>query len=391
MFPSIRDTCVKDYLMVNTPYFIYIYCGSRKLAIAPICAKTVVIRYKSTSLPSSLYKGFKLYFEWVEKPMEISCSGFPDLENTTTPIDEPVPAWAQNLELSPILSAHLCLGTSTTLRCPRGSDYVLSIIESNYGVTGSGLCEIPAASHCRQEASLGLACTQSCFIQYNIPQSLSQCGSQNADYLNIDYECIPTRLPNNEVPIDICSSSISDTITIDTGMIVSPQYPTLGAERNCSKKIKTLSNKLWMVFLVDVSIEGANDAGVCDAASLTLHDGIDQIIRCGLHLPELVLISCSDIIEFKFISSHYALGYRGFKVYFQTVNTPPDWACKPPGSSTTPGITTPRPASTTTLLPPSIQSKFYDKNPLLFLSIYIYLFISSCCLWWNNKWYTSIL
>jgi hypothetical protein len=390
LFPSIRDTCVTDYLMINTPHVAYVYCGTRKLALPPICARSVQIHYKSTSQPSIFYKGFKLYFEWVEKPSEVICGGTPPPGNTTTPVEEPLPIWAQNLELSPILSVHLCLGTSTTIRCPRGSDYVLSIIDSSYGVSGSGLCEIPTSSHCRQDASLGLTCTQSCFIEYIIPQQLSQCGLQNADYLNIDYECIPTRLPNHENPIDICSSTTTDTIAIDTGMMISPQYPILGDARICSKKIQTLQNKLWMIFIVDLNLEGENFAGICDSASLTINDGRDQIIRCGSHLPELVLISCSDIIEFKFVSTHYALGYRGFKVYFKTIDVPSDWACKPNNYTTLPMPTTPQPPITTTLLPPSVQSKLYlKKNSLLFISQYLFIF--SCGLWWNNKWYTSIL
>jgi hypothetical protein len=342
-------------LIINSPHVAYVYCGTRKLAIAPICAGSVVIQYRATSPPNLFYRGFKFYFEWVDKPAEISCGGNPPTPSlTTTPINEPIPIWAQNLELSPILSEHVCIGTSRTIRCPRGSDYALSIIESNYGVTGTGLCEIPSTSHCHQEASLGLTCTQSCYIEYIIPKPLVQCGNRNGDYLNIDYECIPTRLPNNENPIDICASTSTETIAMNSGLLVSPQYPVLGAARTCSKKIETLPGKLWMVFIVDLFIEGENDMGVCNAASLTINDGADKTIRCGSHLPELVLISCSNIVEFNFISTHQALGYRGFKVYFQTVDEPANWACRITTGTTR--ITT-RPTPTSTLLPPSFQSK----------------------------------
>jgi hypothetical protein len=357
MYPAIRDTCVNDYLIINAPHVAYVYCGTRKLAVPPICAGSVIIQYQATSPPSLFYKGFKLYFEWVEKPAEINCPGDPEPStNTTTPINEVLPIWAQNLELSPILSAHVCSGTSTILRCPRGSDYVLSILESNYGVTGTGLCEIPASNHCRQEASLGLTCTQSCYIEYFLPKPLAQCGQRNADYINIDYECIPTRLPNNENPIDICGSTSTDTIALNSGMLVSPQYPVLGAARTCSKKIETVPGKLWMVFIVDLFLEGDNDLGACNAASLTIKDGNDRIVRCGLHLPELVMISCSNIVEFNFISTHQALGYRGFKVYFLTIDEPVGWACRttlPPPTRRPTTRTTP----TSTLLPPSFQSK----------------------------------
>ncbi|CAF1053199.1 unnamed protein product [Rotaria sp. Silwood1] len=294
MYSSIRDTCVNDYLIINAPHVVYVYCGIRKLSIAPICATTLDIQYKATSSPNFSYKGFKLYFERISKPMEIICDN--PLPSTTTPINEQIPIWAQNLELSPILSVHICLGAAITLRCPRGSDYVLSIIKSIYTTTGTSQCEIPSSTHCRQEASLGLTCTQSCFIEYNIPKPLVQCGLLNADYLYIDYECIPTRLPNNENPIDICQST-TDTIALDRVMMVSPQYPTLHAiGRSCLKRLEASKNKLWMIYIVDLHLEvGLIDNPECDRASLTINDGKDKRVLCGLRQPELVLIGCSNI------------------------------------------------------------------------------------------------
>ncbi|CAF4958458.1 unnamed protein product, partial [Rotaria magnacalcarata] len=72
------------------------------------------------------------------------------LESTTT-ANEPLPDWAQRLDISPIFGKHLCVGTAEYLRCPRSNDYVISIVNSYYGSTGVGLCEIPSFSHCRQE------------------------------------------------------------------------------------------------------------------------------------------------------------------------------------------------------------------------------------------------
>ena len=287
----------------------------------------ITIKYKATSPSLFTYKGFKLYFEWVEKPVEIICPIPVDPSGSTTPISEPIPWWAQNLDLSPILAKHICLGTGTVLQCPRPDDYVLSIINSNYAVTGTGQCEIPSSSHCYQEASLGLTCTKSCPIRYDIPKPLSQCANQNADYLSIDYECIPTRLPNNQNPTDICSSTTTGTIATNKGILVSPQYPNLGAARTCTKTVETTPSKLWMVFIVDLFLEGENDFGDCDAASLVISDGNDKVIRCGLHQPELVMVSCSNIVQFNFVSTHQGIGYRGFKVYFETIDRPSDWPC----------------------------------------------------------------
>ena len=358
--PSIRETCVNDYLVIDSPLIAYVFCGKRKLALAPICASAITIKYKSSSTPLFNYKGFKLYFEWVPKSPDVICSIPVDPSLSTTTISLPIPIWAQNLDLSPILSEHICLGTRTTLRCPRPEDYVISIIDANYAVTGTGQCEIPASTHCYQEASLGITCTKSCPVIYEIPKPLVQCGNQNADYLSIDFECIPTRLPNNQNPTDICSSTTTGTIAIDKGMLVSPQYPNLGPARTCSKTIESVPSKLWMVFVVDLFLEGENDFGECDAASLTIFDGNDKVIRCGLHQPELVMISCSNVLQFNFVSTHQAIGYRGFKVFFQTIDRPSDWQCQPTGFNFT-TVTTPtttRPPITTTLVPPSLQSNY---------------------------------
>ncbi|CAF4034192.1 unnamed protein product, partial [Rotaria magnacalcarata] len=359
MHPSIRDICVNDYLIINAPHVAYVYCGTRKLAILPICTTAIDIQYKTSAPPNLFYKGFKLYFEWIPKPIDLICPGISPVTTTITPSNETSTTCSGPLELSPIYSSHVCLGTSTTLTCPCGSDYVLAIIETNYAVTGTGLCEIPSLSHCRQEASLGLTCTHSCFVEYDIPKPLIQCGSQNADYINIDYECVPTRLPNHENPIDICGSTSTSTIALNKVMMVSPQYPTLGGARTCSKKIEAPSDKIWMIYIVDLFLEGQNDIGDCNAASLTINDGNDKVVLCGLQQPGLVMVSCGNVVELKFVSTHQALGYRGFKVYSQTIDLPGNWACKPPNMTITTTTTRKTSPPTTTVLPPSLQIPAY--------------------------------
>lgn len=354
--PSIRDTCTSDYLIIDTAYSSYIYCGKRKLSVGLICSSSIKIQYKATSSSSLFYKGFKLYFELKNEPSLINCLTNPstiDPLASTTPSNEPLPNWAQTLNISPMFSTHLCLGTSTTLRCPRPNDYVLSIVDSNYRVTGTGVCEIPSYLHCRQDAPITFTCTHSCFVEYFIPKQLSQCGNQTADYLNIDYQCIPTSLPNNESPMDICESTTTDTIAIDRGMMISPRYPSLTSASSCSKIIQTLPSKVWMIYMVDLFLEGEDDSGNCNYASLTIYDGKDKLVLCGLKQPGLVFFSCANLVQFSFVSNDQALGYRGFKVLFTTLDVPIGWSCVPDGFITT---TTGQTSLQTTLLPPSLQS-----------------------------------
>ncbi|CAF0750564.1 unnamed protein product [Adineta steineri] len=358
--PTFRDICIDDYLIINTPHIAYIYCGIRKLSLEPICTTSVIIQYKTTSSTNPFSKGFKFYFEWIEKPMDILCIGNPSTYNplisTTTSINEPLPIWAQNLDVSYVLSKQICLGTTDTLQCPRSNDYVISIRNSNYAVTGTGFCEIPSFSHCLQETSLSLTCTHSCFLEYIIPKPLPQCEDQTADYIKIEYECIPTRLPNHENPIDICASTTTDTIAIDKGMIISPYYPSLSSTHICPKTIETIPNKLWMIYIVDLFLEAEDEYGDCIHASLEIYDGNDKRIICGLQQPELVLISCSNIVQFNFISNQQALGYRGFKIYFKTIDVPIGWSCVPSGLTTT---STTQTSPSITLLPPSLQVVAY--------------------------------
>lgn len=359
-YPSIRDTCVTDYLIIDTPLVSYIYCGKRKLSLPPICATNVKIQYKTISAANLFYKGFKFYFEWVTKTMETICPGNPltiDPAASTTSLIEVWPLWAQNLEVSSELSKHLCWGTCEHLTCPRSIDYVLSIKNSYYGVTGTGLCDLPSLAHCHQEAALGLVCGHSCFIEYTIQKPLSQCQNQTAEYMNIDYECIPTRLPDNENPMDICASTPTNTIAIDRGMFVSPQYPSLGATRSCFKTIQTLPSKIWKIYIVDLFLEDEDEYGNCNEASLTIFDGNDKLTICGLQQAKLILMSCSNSVQFSFKSAHEALGYRGFKVLFQSIDIPDGWSCIPPNFTTTTKQTTTRTSPPTTLIPPSFQSK----------------------------------
>ncbi|UJR11032.1 hypothetical protein I4U23_015216 [Adineta vaga] len=320
-----HNTCSKDYLMINTAY---VYCGIHKLAMTPISASKIDIQYRGTTSSTSFYKGFKLYFEWIEKSTNMTYNDT-TLLSTTTSFNIPIPLWAQNLELSPILSAHICFGSSYTLQCPRQSDYVLSIIYTSYGVSGTGLCKVPEPNHCQQQVSLNLTCTYSCLIEYYTPQTIAQCTFQNADYITIDYECIPTRLPKDKNPIDICAPySSNDTFNTSTDvmMMISPNYPTLNSTHNCSKRIETLPGKLWMIYLVDLSLEGRNDLNTCNITSLTTYDGHDEIIQCGLKQLTLMHVSCSHFIEFKFVSNSQAFNYRGFEVFLYTINAPNDWS-----------------------------------------------------------------
>jgi len=361
MNPALRQVCIDDYLMINSPQIAYVYCGKNKLVIGPFCAGRVTIHYKTTASPLFTYKGFKMYYEWNPEPTDVFCTGPIDPIQTTTPAFEILPSWAQNLELSPPLSTHICLGSSTVLRCYREKDYVLALIDSNYAVTGIGKCDIPSTSHCRQEASLALTCTKSCPISYTIPRPLSACQNQNADYLNIDYECIPTTLPNNELPLDVCSTSVPGTIVRNSGIINSPQYPSLTGVRRCSKTLEALPGKLWMIFMVDLSLESENDFGDCDQSSLTIYDGNEKSIYCGSLPPSLIRISCSNIVQIEFASTHTAIGYRGFKLFYQTVDAPPTWPCVPNFSNATTITTrtTTRAPTTTTLVPPSLQIAAY--------------------------------
>ena len=368
MYPSIRDTCGTDYLVIDTRFIAYIYCGTRKLSLEPICTSSAIIQYKTTAPPNQAYRGFKLYFEWIEKSMDVICEGTPgtiDPSATTTTVAEALPPWAQDLDISPLFSKQICLGASDVIRCPRGNDYVIAIEDTKYAATPTGACDIPSFSDCYQPGALSLTCTHTCPIEYIVPKPLSHCENRTASYLSIDYECVPTRLPNGDNPINICASSSTSTIALDKGIMISPKYPELQTASQCSKTIETVSNKIWMIYIVDLFVEGENEYGDCIHASLTINDGNDIRIICGLHQPELVLTSCSNIVQFDFQSSQQGLGYRGFKIFFRTIDVPAGWSCTPSGFSTT--STTAPTLPPTTLIPPTSRSKFFiEKQKRIF-------------------------
>jgi hypothetical protein len=386
MYPSIRDTCVTDYFILNTRFVAYILCGTRKLTLEAMCTSSATIQYKTTAPTHPISKGFKLYFEWIEKPVDVICAGTPGTvdptASTTTPPIEPLPMWAQNLDISPIFSKHICLGTSDSIKCPRAADYVIAIEDSKYGVTTTGLCDIPSFSDCYQQASLNLICTHTCLVEYIVPRPLTHCANQTANYLTIDYECVPTRLANDENPIDICASTPVDTIALNKGIMISPQYPSLDSTHVCSKTLQTVSNKIWMIYIVDLFLEREDTFGQCIHAALSINDGNDVRIICGLQQPQLVLTSCSNIVIFNFRSSQQALGYRGFKVFFRAIDVPVGWACTPSGFSSTTQQTTVQTSPPVTLIPPTFQSKLFEEKK----RIKTFSFSDSCCVWWNNNW-----
>jgi hypothetical protein len=367
MYPEIRDVCTTDYLILNTRFVVYIYCGTRKVALQPVCTSSATIQYRATAPANPVSKGFKFYFEWIEKPPEVTCAGTPGTVDPTAPTTvtpiEILPIWALNLDISPLFSKHICLGTSDSIRCPRRNDYVIAVEDSKYGVTSTGLCDIPSFSDCYEKTALNLACTNACPIEYIVPKVLSHCENKTANYLTLDYECVPTRLANDENPIDICSSTPTETIAVNKGMMISPKYPSLdAASHTCSKTIETVPSKIWMIYIVDLFLESENTFGDCDHAALTINDGNDVRIICGLQEPQLVLTSCSNIVRFDFRSSQQALGYRGFKLFFRTIDVPPGWACTPSGFTTTIQPSTTQTSPPVTLIPPTLQSNNDSKR-----------------------------
>ena len=118
-----------------------------------------------------------------------------------------------------------------------------------------------------------------------------------------------------------------------------------------------MSSKIWQIFILDIYIDGNSDAGNCDTSSLTVYDGDHKITLCGSHKPEYLAVSCSNIVEFHYTTSHPTVNYRGFKMYFETMDIPNGWSCIPDGFTTTTTSTTPAPPLTTTKTPPSLRSK----------------------------------
>ncbi len=97
---------------------------------------------------------------------------------------------------------------------------------------------------------------QNCSVSF--PETeMTRCESKYADFLDFEYQCIPTLPPKNSVPYTICTDKA--VMQAPNGIIQSPGYPTYVAQVvSCSITLTPPVNTGVKFFFIDLSLSTAN-------------------------------------------------------------------------------------------------------------------------------------
>jgi hypothetical protein len=133
-------SCPTDYVKITDTTGTYKACGYKKIAYdKQLCSNVVYISYNAPAiLSSSLYKGFRIYYEFVDRSTQPDCiTGTPAFP-TTQPPTTTTPQVVFDLSARPVNKTIICRGSEATITVPK--NYTLFPIDLYYGVS-PGQCK----------------------------------------------------------------------------------------------------------------------------------------------------------------------------------------------------------------------------------------------------------
>lgn len=132
-------SCLTDYVTITHSSGVLKGCGNKKFSFENrICSSEVYVSYKTT-VTSSVFRGFKLYYEFVDRRTQPNCpTDLPTTvtQTTSTPSTKP---HVIDLAASEIHKDHICLGDHKTITVP--PEYNLFVINYFYGVYVGDSCD----------------------------------------------------------------------------------------------------------------------------------------------------------------------------------------------------------------------------------------------------------
>ncbi len=348
---NLGQGCTKDQLIITA--------GSNRREICGLAFTSLLMKTCYTPLLVQLIRqsdaqgrGVKLYFEFRDRlPNEIcnqiiTPSTPPTLVPTSTgpstittyPSFFPDPSQRMIKTLCyPDLSGSF---GANNFQCPSG--YIIVIHRAFYG-TGSrcgytpGDC-IHEADHVYEDCSG----KQVCSVSFDTIVILSQCNQVPADYLSVEYQCLPTLIVAQNVH-DLCTNQ-TNYLTGASGILKSPSYPTY-TEAVCVNVTlipPETSNLVIYIYLLELNIGTPNvETGLCTDDHLLLsyqcnNEIYDQYL-CGTRSAQLLFDTCSstDRIFASFnLTNQTGQSYRGFALVYHLLPKPSLSTIRPPTEPT---------------------------------------------------------
>ena len=132
-------SCITDYLKITHNTGTIKVCGTKKYSYENrLCSSEIFVSYKAPTNSSS-YKGFKLYWEFIDRSSQPNCpTDLPTLPATTSPALVTPMQELLDLAALDIKKEVICKGKELSIEVP--SQYVFFPIDIYYGVTSDGTC-----------------------------------------------------------------------------------------------------------------------------------------------------------------------------------------------------------------------------------------------------------
>ena len=256
-----------------------------------------------------------------------------------------------------------CVPSMVTLRCPQ--NYVVVVRSASLGVAEiSGTCNY-STGDCIVDAMNIITCLSDAIqcLTYATRRKLPQCNDRYADYIHIEYDCVPISMDDPSKEYNVCQDGTE--ITTDHGILRSPGYPTQFQTTTfeCFRAIHVPNNKTIRLWLSDLYI-GSTSTN-CAKDHVFVVDSVQTYRHCGLKRYVYPYLCSTSIIIQYFVTTKFSV-YRGMRMYFEIVDRLPNDNC--PNSN---GTVTHVPATTTTTVKP------IDPDTTTPTPIYVILGISS--------------
>ncbi len=128
-----------DYVKITHNTGVIKACGNKKYSFDNrLCSSEVFVTYKAPSSGFS-HKGFKLYFEFIDRSTQPNCPTELPTTVRPTPSTQSTRPAVNDLVAMDIQKENICKGNKKTLTVP--PEFNLFVIDLFYGVSSDGSCE----------------------------------------------------------------------------------------------------------------------------------------------------------------------------------------------------------------------------------------------------------
>lgn len=356
---NIDDNCEKDSLtLTDTFYSPRKFCGRLTSSFAiETCTNELKVDVVLGYNPYKQKTGTAIYYEAVDKPINLNCPTTTTIPPSTTPITtKTIPPKTTTTPSYNGFESHLfsvtSCGSNAYLFCP---DNYVNIIESSvYGVKNS------ASTGCQQNPNDCFAPYDSAFdycsglnkctlndFKANSTR-VPGCNNQLADYIYVTHKCVPVLNAGNppQENSELCKNNEDqDELPRNAASIYQsenyPRYPNRGLTV-CNRTIRTTEGSFLNVYLTDFSLQPDSDFNIQECHKhkdnyVIISDGFKAQKFCKSQRARLIMETKSNFVNIYFNLKQQGIidsSYKGFQLFIQSFSvdrtTQPGFSTKAP-------------------------------------------------------------